>query len=74
MCMESMPSNVLSAAWKEWKALCCPPPPAYRSVVLLDDVVEELDAPSRELAEAWIERRQPHGTLTAYPTDVGVYE
>jgi hypothetical protein len=29
---------------------------------------------SRALAEAWIERHQLRGTLTAYPLDVSVYD
>jgi hypothetical protein len=29
---------------------------------------------SRELAEAWIERHELRGTLTAYPLDVSVYD
>ena len=29
---------------------------------------------SRALAEAWIEKHKLHGTLTAYPLDVSVYD
>lgn len=29
---------------------------------------------SRSLAEAWIEKHKLHGTLTAYPLDVSVYD